>query len=787
MRSYSIVLALLLFSQSIVAATYSVDLPVKHGRLPPDVELNVTINQFNIIYVTAKSPQKVASGLVSDEVIKRIENIKKPVLDQVDLKELGITLILNKQSLTIELKISPESLKRQSLNSASSVPLPVTTKSAKWAVLNNFTLNAEKNSEIDEIAYQFNWEGRANVGGTEGWNFDWLIYADKIYDSRVNRGPITLFKEWYQLPLRVSFGDVISNTNGHGVSMPLGGVRIATDYRELQPTYRITPGNTQQFYLPQNAQVEVRINGDVVARNRLRVGNYDLNDLPLSNGVSEIEVIANYDNGEQQRFAFNSFFNTRLLRKGLFEYDLSAGYAVDASSIDYNYLDEPGITGMVNYGVYDWLTIGANGAYADENHTAGLSLTVGKWGHTLSLRSSVSAYSKESGSAFSVSSEHVVWGTTDAGSPNLFIGYDNYDSFLLSPFQTLDFLENRQRIYGSYTYFLTEEWDFTAYGEQYETFDREGHRYEAQLNWRYKDFRVALEFSDITDSFFGDQKGLFLNVSWADYDYKSKRRYRLDYRGRREEYRATLGRVNNNRVGQFGYEVEATENNRINSQTARSSYTSRVGRADIYAIRTAFDERDPQTFAGINLSNSIAIVDGHVGTGTSVVAPFALITSHSTLDDATVSVNKDDNQAPEAVADDLISGIVTLGSAYTPSEVLIDVMDAPLGYDWGPGGYRHVQGSRAAALITVGSDASYTVLGYFTDKDGKAIKLLQGTASNNEDNYTIFTNKTGRFVIEGARPGSYNISLGSYTGKLTVESPDSSLVQVGKIALELSQ
>jgi outer membrane usher protein len=151
-----------------------------------------------------------------------------------------------------------------------------------------------------------------------------------------------------------------------------------------------------------------------------------------------------------------------------------------------------------------------------------------------------------------------------------------------------------------------------------------------------------------------------------------------------------------------------------------------------------------------------------------------------------VAINQDTDRLPEAIADNFASGIVTLGTPYTDSEVLINVTDAPIGYDWGPGGYKHVQGSRAAALITVGSDASYTVLGYFVDQESKGISLLQGTATLGDTVYSIFTNKVGRFVIEGARPGIYDIHLGPFKGSVNIESPDSNLVQVGKIILEQS-
>jgi outer membrane usher protein len=66
-------------------------------------------------------------------------------------------------------------------------------------------------------------------------------------------------------------------------------------------------------------------------------------------------------------------------------------------------------------------------------------------------------------------------------------------------------------------------------------------------------------------------------------------------------------------------------------------------------------------------------------------------------------------------------------------------------------------------LLQVGSDYSVTAIGRLLNRDGEAISLLTGTATElahpDREPVAIFTNRDGRFGAAGLAPGRWRIVM----------------------------
>ena len=154
-----------------------------------------------------------------------------------------------------------------------------------------------------------------------------------------------------------------------------------------------------------------------------------------------------------------------------------------------------------------------------------------------------------------------------------------------------------------------------------------------------------------------------------------------------------------------------------------------------------------------------------------------MVSVHDSLE-SDVLINALAGDAPDAVSTSTLSNTVPLSSGHVESSVYISAPDAPIGYDIGEYQHNITPGSRTGHLIYIGSADSKTVIGTLVDQQGKPIGLIQGYLLSKElERYPLFTNTSGRFVVEGISEGSFELWVNGRTTPLGVisipESTDS--------------
>lgn len=780
----------LLVSSHIHAAIYSMSLPLQWQERKIG-EASFVLENFSLHSIEGDALALPISHLISKDLKQFLENSEGEI-SMATLQERGVSLTLNTKDLIVTLELQQQAMAVDQLTYGNRNYLATPSPSTKYSILNDINLRIdESNQEQDSIS--LDWFAESNFGGHDGYNLNWSAFYDKDENSEeFFRGDITLFHDNFSQPRRLEIGDISGFNRGHLPSVNAGGVGLSTPYQQLQPLKRISPTNSQEFYMRQSGEVQVVVNSNIVAKVRLNPGRYDLNDLPLSTGQNDVQIVAIYANGERETFTFNTFYNSQLLEKGLSIWAFNVGYPSEFRDFRYDYLDPIVMTGFYEKGITETITAGINGLFAQGDYIIGSHATAGtSWGN-FTLRMTASEYQDEAGSIISLDTEHTIFGSSEFGVPNLRLSYQERENFVQSPWQDNPSSNTDESWSINYSWYITDRIDFNVNARQSKDSSNIATKnISAQLNWRYKDIRVSAQYQkQENDGLINrDNETLFINMNWSAFSTKSRSRTRFDYRSQNNDYRASYAKINRNYQNDFGYNVEANSNDDSDNLSLSGSYTHNRFRVDVSSRVQQRPEFARTVDHRINLSTSVGIADGKIGIGSNVQVPFAIIEAHPTLAESEIQVNPSPTGESLGSADVNVGGLVSLGSAFTENVVTVNALDVPLGYDWGPGTYSVVGGTNTGHLITIGSDLSYTVIGYVKDSNNEPITLQRGkieslsNAAGKDFSAALFSNRRGRFVIEGIGTGEYIVRFGNQSAVFTIEPADISLVRLGTITL----
>lgn len=772
---------------------FFMDFPVKLNGAEV-AQLSAGLDGFELHSVVASEFADKLQKVLSPEVLEWLKSKDKTPVTIAEFAQKGITLKFLQQDMLLEMALQEQAMATDSLSYGRSKYVVEPDGAASWSFLSNLNVNHRRNNNNQSYDTRMEWLMEGNVGGAEGVNFNGGVFFNDSSDSGSDlyRGDLVWFYDEPEKPRRFVFGDTQNRVTGHLSSYQLGGFAIESAYAQLQPQRNLTPSNSQVFVLPRHATIEVFVNGFMLSRVRLRPGRYDINDLPLTSGSNQIRIVATYADGKTDEFDFTSHYNAQLLSEGISDYSFAIGRPTQVLNNVYHYDGNYMLSGSYEYGVSDTLTVGANGAAMKDGQVAGLTATMGyDWGN-ISTRYTKSRGHGNGGHALSVETEHSVFGQSDFGSPNLRLGFHAKRDFTTTPWQLQSNLVYEQRFNFDYSYYFNDLIDVSLYGSvRYDAQDNQTKELTTQTNWRYEGMNVSFgySFGDVNNAITQDQSRFFLNFTWSLFNTRSGTRQRVRYSSRNKTLSASHTKINQNYLGDYGYEVTAERGSGSRREQLRSSYTGRIFRTDVTLDNSAREGQLDRANIGVNLSTSVGIADGKVGMGTNISAPFAVISKHRTLGDAEVLVNVSRQNKAQTQTGDLTGALISLGTSYNPSQFNIDVPEAPFGYDWGPGTYKMAGGAATGHHIQIGSSYSFTVMGVLLDDKGEPVSLKRGTVTQSGHDFskTVFTNRAGRFVVEGIGPGEFLIQFKGLSGKLVVEDGEERFIDIGDIRLSGDQ
>ena len=780
----------------------ALDLPVRlNGReiglVPARVAANPAASEVDVVRLTALIGEAVQEGpLEKVRALAGQDGYGRPA----QLEPGGVEIRIDAGELLVDVTVPPALRRVTSLsvvNRADAargyLALPPASLSAYTnirAAVEYFAFPADDKPDGRE-PLRVSFENAVNWKG-------WLVEAEAFYREdgakRWSRGPARLVHDFVDKAVRVQLGDLNYPVAGYQVGRGMAGLSVSRNF-SLQPYRSVQPAGRQEFVLENPSVVEVRVNGRPTRTFRLDPGPYNLSDFPGTTGTNDIEVRITDGFGRQQQYLFPFFFDSQLLAPGVHEFSYAIGYpSVFASErVDYD-TAKPTFSGFHRAGISDQLTVGA-GVQADKDQTV--------VGTEVTYTTPVGTFTLEPGASF---------GATRGMQASL-----RYRDFRTGE----EFWQQR-------TVSAQATWRDAAYGALGNIDPRNSTSYDlsarigqpvmqdltATLSGRYQLVRdpalvdgYSVDFSlrhrlarsgsvDLTLSkarlTSGEtEEGAYLSLRYTFDGGRQSAGLSVDTadRERRLDWRYQDLRV----IDAWNLYADVTQRAGPDRVQGAASYTHQRFLASVrhdWAQRLVTGGQAPENRTTLNLATALAFADGHVALTRPVSNSFAIVVPHPRLDGKQIGVDPSGGRF-SAQSDFLGPPVIPNISAYLVRPLLLDVPEAPLGYDIGEDRPAVVPGNRTGTLVPVGTDASVALDGVLSGPDGEPAALLSGILrpvgdAAGRQQLRFFTNRKGRFRVEAVRPGRWEIVLEGVEAKpvpVTVPAEAEGVIKLDPVTL----
>ena len=592
--------------------------------------------------------------------------------------------------------------------------------------------------------------------------------------------------------IRYSAGDVDVPTTGFQGGAPLLGFSVTHNVAAIPAINAARSTGAYSFRLDRAAQVEVALNGSVIRRLSLQPGPYDLRELGFRTGLNELQVIITDANGRREVLDYRMYLDSALMRVGESEFAAAAGVVSRTEGDDLAYDGNPAVSLYARRGWSETLTAGVNFQSTSEAGLLGVEADYSTlYGVFKDLDAAVSVdYSGELGYALDLVYElpELKFYEDDEANRRFSLSAehrsDHFRQIETAQAQGLDL-----RLSGNYSqdFFGDAGLSFSASHER-GSGNRGGSRMDAaaSLSWPIAadaHLRATLGYSDGYDDADGLYSLLTLSVDfggnhragWALESKKGLARFDYAYAPREA-------------IGAVDYAVTLQHDEDQDLATANIGYTGNRFEAEIdHRLRysDAFGQLEGHTTT-LRMDSALVFADGTFVLSRPVNESFAIIRPHASIADKRVII--DPAYEHERYHSDFLGPAVVHDlSAYADRDITVDVADLPLGYDIGAGSFGVRPRYKAGYAFVVGSEYSVTLVTNAMNAEGEPAALAVGSARQMDQQdgpvIQVFTNRAGRLVAQGLRPGVWEIELrpakaASLRYRVTIEDGASGMVRL---------
>lgn len=716
------------------------------------------------------------SASLKDLVIERIFFVLFDVVD-VDgfielnsLKENGLRVEFEMETLEVTLEIPPKlrKLKEISLGSQRSVnsTVPVSQPS-DWSGYLNVQMQGSQAYgssafggrglemhalRLEPVLNYRNWvmeaQGTLDPEGREIWTRQSTRFIRDIPNKRT----------------RYALGDIRPSTVAFQDPVMLTGLSINRENR-MQPFRHSRPGAHTQLFLEKDSEVEVFVNGERVRQLQLAAGPYRLQDLHLSGGSTDVEVLVRDQFGVEKRIDLSFAFDQALLAVGESDFSYSMGFRPESGQVENGYeFGEPVLSAYRRSGRSDVFTGGWNFQTSREVGQLGADgIWATKWG---AFRGELSGgYAPSSRFGYAIGMSFLRYSNQKREQRDS--GQWRADLYHYSPrFRGLDSVESggspfdfrighsRQLLWGLGASFgLGFQKGRRGSNDQITARASFSKRFRDRLSGRFSMSGRTGTKGEMT-------YGVSLRLEWA-LGAGGRHRFSsgLDSRSRSSEL-------------QYAYSPESTLNAWRGSASLRQGMEGELA-GDVQAgyihHRSEFDfaqsvregDGDIGGVTKFQLGSSLAFAGGQWAVSRPIRDSFALVTGHESLRGMKVNVNELSTGA-EAQLNRMGPAVVADVQSYYPRAIGIEPPDElEFGYDLGPSVYSYESVYRSGTRIMIGSEPLLFASGHCEDSEGSPFSLQVGEVRALDDEtaepQTVFTSREGAFTIEGLRSGAYEI------------------------------
>ncbi len=257
-----------------------------------------------------------------------------------------LTYKVDLPKLQLAIRLAAKALKHETVSLASDST--IAPASTAGLVLNYDVRAASGTPWTGSIEQRLNLTNGAVVDDTVGRSFD----------GTLQRGLTDVTIDSPQRLRRTIVGDAFAGTGDLGGSAILGGITVQRAF-STNPYVATFPLPSVTASVLEPSEADIIVNGAVVKTIDLPPGQYNLNDLPIHEGIDRAQVVLRNGFGAQTLFDATLYGSAALLRKGLTDYD----YAIGADRHD---LESTGdgygpaaALGSYRIGLSNWSTAGA--------------------------------------------------------------------------------------------------------------------------------------------------------------------------------------------------------------------------------------------------------------------------------------------------------------------------------------------------------------------------------------------------------------------------------------------
>lgn len=627
--------------------------------------------------------------------------------------------------------------------------------------------------------------GFANVGGIEGINFDFAARRTLEDGGTWERGRMVAFKDFPARTLRLEAGDIFdADLNSVILAPEFFGVSLNKSYAQLSPSRNVRPTGATEVFLERESRVDVLVNGALAGSVIANPGRLSLDDIPFAAESNDVQIVVEDEFGrtEVQSFGFTSSRN--MLAKDISEYNGGLGVLRNNAVSGFEYSDRFVATGSYRRGMSDGLTATLAAQLTDEGGAVSAGGITSFAGGVIDAQLATSSFDGAAGVAAALD-----FSLDDPFNVDQFAFFNARLDVASKEFRTAQdaLLQAPIKIRARASYRQSVSEGLTgSVGIQYsETFEENSDVGQVSfgLTKLFNQFSASL----LTDYSFGsasrDDFRAFISISRR---LGQRSTARTAYDTASERASAEYRRQPTSGIGSVGVNAKVISERYVDTYQGAATYRS--NRAD---LNGRIDYRENSTgrsdgTASVGVQSGIAFTNNRLAIGRDPGRGFFMISRHSSLSDAKVSSYKGSRYEVTSRSDGLGPILVPVERSYQQDQVRLQVDDVPLGYDLGQSEYTAEPGARSGYSIMVGDDAYRSARGYLLYK-GEPVALASGilrlVGAREDQTKSIFTNREGRFFINGLKEGIYEVALnGPYSAIVRIEiSGDNPLIDLGNV------
>ncbi len=709
---------------------------------------------------------ELVASLVRPERISGLRDVApaNELLALSRCRALGFPLELDAATLEIHLDLAPADraevdlpLRQSGPPPRSGVPLAPSPRSAFANLFIDLRRDLGSGPADSPLAAHFRVEPAVDLGfavleGAADWSRG---------DARSwRRGPLRLVRDDPARSRRWLLGDLSYPVSGFQAYRPLGGVAVARDFT-LDPYAVVQPLGETEFLLASESRVELRVNGRSERTLRLGPGRYRLHDFFLETGLNEIELHIVDAAGKEETLSLSLPFHAELLRPGTLAYAAALGAEAEAGASGPRYrTDRPFLSLQARRGWSATTTFGGGlQAGRDGSLLTGSALVALGWGSLALDFGASERRGAGGGGALRIAVERQGSG---AANPN------GRRWSAVASARSEEFLTPDEMAGAS----GRPHWDLLVRLSQ-----KLGARSVIGASLSAASFPVPVgRAGGGTLSVrvpLGAVSSLSLDAGLRHSEERgTERRLTLSWSrtlgDRRQQLHATWDSGGRAGTVDWSYAPDLP----VEAWSARAALSRSPGAVGAACDASWSGQRgevrgqlegagDGSASAGLQASLSVVSAGGKVAFGRPVHGAWALLSPHPTLAGLRIGTERaGDRYASRAVPG---GGVVPDLTPYAARTLAVEIADLPAGFDPGPGLFRLLPRYKSGTLVPVGTGATAALAGILVDPAGQPLALVSGRviegAASGSEPLVFFTNRSGRFRVEGLHPGGLQLLL----------------------------